>query len=43
MIRDALRDLGIAFDGEYSKDGSYIIDLYDSVVDYILCKKLSAT
>ena len=30
MIRDVLRDLGIAFDGEYSKDGSYIIDLYDS-------------
>ena len=30
MIKDVLRDLNIVFEGEYSKDGSYVIDLYDS-------------
>ena len=29
-VKDVLRKIGIVFDGEYSKDGSYVIDLFDS-------------
>ena len=25
-----LRELGLALEGEYSKDGSYVVDIYDS-------------
>ena len=30
MVEDALKELGIPFDGEFSKDGSYVVDLFDS-------------
>lgn len=30
MIKDALNDLNIRFDGEFSRDGSYVVDLFDS-------------
>lgn len=30
MIKDVLNDLNIRFDGEFSRDGSYVVDLFDS-------------
>ena len=30
MIKDVLNDLNIRFDGDFSRDGSYVVDLFDS-------------
>ena len=29
-MNDLLREFGLALEGEYTKDGSYIVDIYDS-------------